>query len=303
MRLRCLLIALTFAAAFASDACGQSRQSSAKAGPQTAAAQQERGTEKAPVVVRVLPAEKTNTELEAENENQQSGRQLVKLTGELASYAKLLFVATGLLALAAAGLAVTGFVQVRDFRRAIIAAERSAGIAEKALTELERPFIGIEIVSTGLSVSDPKTDPHVMLDDDLRFRFANYGRTPATITEMFDEFHVCGPSEMPAFINVGGKGIEFPFGVVVGANRKSPPSTLSQSDGLDRNVWVKFTVGEGELFLIGFVRFRDIFDRRHITGFCLRFNKRDGRFLFDGDERYNYTRPENHETPGLSQPT
>jgi hypothetical protein len=42
----------------------------------------------------------------------------------------------------------------------------------------------------------------------------------------------------------------------------------------------------------GYVRLRDIFNKRHITGFCLKFNKRDNRFLSDGDANYNYTREE-----------
>lgn len=172
------------------------------------------------------------------------------------------------------------------------AARGAADVARESLTKLEQPFVGIEIVSVGLSVKDPKSDPHVKLDDDLKFRFANYGRTPATITELFDEFHVCGPNEVPAPINPEGGGIEFPFGVIVGANRRSPPTRRSQSEGIDQNIWTTFSVGDGELFLIGFVRFRDIFDQRHITGFCLRFDKRGGQFLFDGDERYNYTHRE-----------
>jgi hypothetical protein len=290
MRLLCLVMVLTFLAAFASESWGQSKQPSSKASQQNAA-QQERGTEKSPVVVKALSAEKPKDELDRETEKQEADRQLAKLTGDLANYTKLLFFATGGLAFVTAGLVIAGFYQLRDSRRSIVAAETSARIAESALTELERPFIGIEIVSTGLSVKDRKTDPHVMLDDDLRFRFTNYGRTPATITEMFDEFHVCRPNEMPAPINPDGKGIEFPF-VIVGANRRSPPSTRSQSEGIEPNVWMTFTSGEAELFLVGFVRFRDVFDRKHITGFCLNFNKRDGRFLFYGDGRYNYTRQE-----------
>jgi hypothetical protein len=49
---------------------------------------------------------------------------------------------------------------------------------------------------------------------------------------------------------------------------------------------------DSNLFLIGFVRFRDIFDKRHITLSCLKFSKRDNWFYFDGDERYNSTHQE-----------
>src|SRR5205823_3912683 len=161
----------------------------------------------------------------------------------------------------------------------------SAKIAERALTELERPFVGIEIVNTGFTVKDAKTDPYVMLGGDLVFTFANYGRTPATITELFDEFRVCGPNEAPSPINANGNGVKFPYGVIVGTNKNSPESSRSQSKGIDPKVWLTFSSGESELFLIGFVRFRDIFDAHHITGFCLKFDKADCRFFFNGDAR------------------
>jgi hypothetical protein len=288
MKLRCLLIALAFLAAFASDSWGQSKQPSSKA-TQQKSNEQDRGTESSPVVVKVMPTEKPKDELEAEKTKQESDRQLVKLTGDLANYTQLLFGATAALVIAAAGLVILGFYQSRDTKRSIKAAEDSARIAARALTELERPFVGIEITSVGFSVKDPKSDPYVMLEGDLRFRFANYGRTPATIIELFDEFHVCEPGKMPDPVNPEIEGIKFPFGFIVGANRRSPPSTRSQSEGIDQNIWLTFTAGESELFLIGFIRFRDIFDNRHLTGFCLRFDKRDGRFFFNGDERYNYT--------------
>src|SRR6202790_3419909 len=131
MRLRCLVIALTFVAAIASDSWGQSKQPSPKASQQKAT-QQERGTEDSPVVVKVLPAEKPKDELAREIEKQDADRQLVKLTGDLAHYTQLLFWATGFLALVTGGLVYFGFRQVRDNRRSIKAAEDSTRIAERA---------------------------------------------------------------------------------------------------------------------------------------------------------------------------
>ena len=48
---------------------------------------------------------------------------------------------------------------------------------------------------------------------------------------------------------------------------------------------------------LGFIRYRDIFNNRYRMGFCLKWTPTEddasgGRFLFDGDERYNYTQPE-----------
>src|SRR5450631_1992348 len=111
MRLRCLVIALTLLlAAIASDSWGQSKQPSPKASQQKAT-QQERGTEDSPVVVKVLPAEKPKDELDREIEKQGADRQLVKLTGDLARYTQLLFIATVVLAIATAGLVGVGYFQ------------------------------------------------------------------------------------------------------------------------------------------------------------------------------------------------
>src|SRR5262249_17840795 len=86
---------------------------------------------------------KPKSEVDREIEKQESDRQLVKLTGDLAHYTQLLFWATGLLALVTAGLFCFGFFQVRDNRRSIRTAEDSTRIAERALTELERPYLFI----------------------------------------------------------------------------------------------------------------------------------------------------------------
>jgi hypothetical protein len=110
---------------------------------------------------------------------------------------------------------------------------------------------------------------------------------------MFDKFELCEPGKLPEPIDPSVIGNKISFGVIIGPNRRSSASTRSQSEGIDPQEFMTFTVGDNDLILIGYVRFRDIFDRKHITGFSLRLNKRDCRFLFDGDEGYNYTREEN----------
>src|SRR5258708_10323361 len=132
MRFRCLLTALVLLATFASDSWSQSKQPSPKASQQKAA-QQERGSEDSPVVVKVIPTEKPKDELAREDakdkEKTAIDRQIASLTGELALYTKLLFAATAVLALITFGLVVVGFRQVRDAKQAIAAAVDSAAAA------------------------------------------------------------------------------------------------------------------------------------------------------------------------------
>src|SRR5258707_6835306 len=90
MRFRCLLTALVLLAAFASDSWGQSKQPSPKASPQKAT-QQEPGSEDCPVVVKVIPTEKSKDELARQ---QAQAQENATLSGDLAFYTKQLIIAT-----------------------------------------------------------------------------------------------------------------------------------------------------------------------------------------------------------------
>ena len=176
MRLRFLVTAVILLAAIASDSWGQSKPPSPKASQQNTT-QQDRGTENSPVVVKVLPTEKTQTELRNDVEKQESDRQLVKLTGDLARYTELLFIATVVLAVATAGLVGFGYFQSRDAKRSIAAAETSARIAERALTELERPYLFILDYNWLLT----ETAKAGGLKCGLVYSVANGGKLPAFI--------------------------------------------------------------------------------------------------------------------------
>jgi hypothetical protein len=206
MRFCCLVIALAFLAIFASDSWGQSKQPSSKVGQQNAA-QQERGTENSPVVVKVIPTEKSKDDLAREDAKDKDklavDNRIASLTGELAFYTKLLFVATALLALITAGLVIASFRQVRDAREAIAAAVKSANAAvisadaaklnALAIINAERAHLYVVIkrhdVSDFISAvagfkfseaiaKDPMNPPT------LSYVFKNYGKTPATIEDI-----------------------------------------------------------------------------------------------------------------------
>ena len=152
MKLLRLSVTLTLVAAFASDSWGQSRRPLTKTSP-LSAAQQERGTDNSPVVVKVLPAEKSQRELDSDMEKQKSDRQLVKLTGDLANDTKLLFITTGLLSFIAAGLAGVGYFQVRQGRQSLAAAVKAADASllnAEALIGAERAHLFVIVKSTEL---------------------------------------------------------------------------------------------------------------------------------------------------------
>src|SRR5260370_36148640 len=69
---------------------------------QTQPAQKERGTEEAPFIIKVIPAEKSEDDLAREDEKAHdriSADRLVKITSDLALYTQKLFYATVALAL------------------------------------------------------------------------------------------------------------------------------------------------------------------------------------------------------------
>jgi hypothetical protein len=235
MKVRSVAVALALLATSASDSWGQSKQTLPRTGQQKNT-QQERGTEVSPVVVKVVPTEKSKGDLDTEKAKQESDRHLVKLTADLANYTMFLFFATAALFLAIIGLVVVGFRQVRDARRSINAAEDSTRIAERALTELERPFVGIEIIDSGFkSELVAEEEYYVTLEENLTFRYVNHGRSPATIIETSDKFDICTANELPDPIDPNAPGNQVPFGVIVGASGgSSPPSTREQSKGIDK---------------------------------------------------------------------
>lgn len=145
-----MLRALSFALfwAVSAGALAQSQQPPSNT-PQQQAAPDERGTDKSPIVVKVMPATKPKEELDSEKARQESDSQLVELTGDLATYTKLLFFATGALVLATGFLVRVGYLQIGDARASIAAAVKSAAAAEKsadAVVSQLRPYIACDAV-------------------------------------------------------------------------------------------------------------------------------------------------------------
>jgi hypothetical protein len=249
MKLFCLVIALAFVATTASDSWGQSKQPSPKASQQTPA-QQDRGTEKAPVVVKVLPAEKSKDELESEKAKEESERQLVKLTGDLANYTKFLFIATGLLFVATGGLIIAGFRQLRDAKRQLLLSR-----------QVERAYVSggiiIEWGDTNRSEAEYGPGGTVLMRTikeprDVVITVSNHGKTPAYITEM--DVQICKPADLPKLPDYANCDVTL---------------NLSIGPGIE-NVRTRKQFGFPEAaakIIYGRIHYRDIFGDTHMTGF------------------------------------
>jgi hypothetical protein len=183
---------------------------------------------------------------------------------------------------------------------------RSAAIAERALTELERPFITLEILDLGIPLTGNGTAASPT--SKFKYRFVNHGRTPARIIEQVrawpiidrvneieDEKSNRYTSVLPEPIDpMTQPGETLPFGAVV--SRENPYlMSIDANPSIDiaRLSLRPFFHGSGnDLYFCGYIRFVDIFEHRYIFGFCAMYDFRDHRFILRGDERYNYTRQE-----------
>ena len=217
-------------------------------------------------------------------------RKLAEYTGQLAVYTKELSEYTSdlsrftlLLVVATAVLGAIGGWQG-------YLALRSVKVAEAALTTLERPYVFIDL-------SEPVfTDPPPIVTGDDAVRLTTYNfprssikityhlvnseRTAAILTHLHHEIVQITTGDMPAPVDA----------------KKEPGHVLPDGYVIDkRRPFTRITSGVHGihgLFLIGFVRYKDVFEKRHITGFCAIFDSGFNRFTLKGGKDYNYTRDE-----------
>jgi hypothetical protein len=179
--------------------------------------------------------------------------------------------------------------------------KESVEIANRALNELEAPFISIKIVSPGLQWNVAKTQLNF---GTLTFTYANYGRTPAIIFEGFEDVRgVDVGSGFPPPIE-GERGPPMPWGVIAAPNGgDSGPfrvnifaHMLGIADGNPLELKNK------AVFFLGFVKYGDIFGSVYTQGFCFLFDDIGNRFIEAGDEKYSYRHKETgpYQPPGKS---
>jgi hypothetical protein len=273
LRFRCLVVALALLATFVSDSWGQSKQQPTKTGQQNAA-QQERGTENSPVVVKVIPGEKSKDEIARENakdkEKSAVDERIASLTGDLAFYTKLLFGATAALAVITFGLVIAGFRQVSDAKKAIAAAVDSAAaarISAEAFMNAEGAQIfpvviedNLQEVFRGQSVySVPAESPDVLLlPPKLLYRFKNYGKTPAKLQSVM---HNISFLELDSKSRLMHAADDFPL-EIIGANETSSKLECEMLDHFKAPMAQAAKQYQAELMFYGEAVFTDFFDRQ-----------------------------------------
>jgi hypothetical protein len=173
---------------------------------------------------------------------------------------------------------------------------RSAKTAERALTELEAPFISVKIIETGIARGpDDGHNFHT-----LSVVIVNYGRTPARIIEVADKPALVEHNEgLPPEVNPAfASRNSIPYGVIA--------PQQGESQGWTQNLFaftLKYSV-EGtnplknnKMFFYGFIRYATIFDEVFRVGFCFMYDVVSEKWVLTGGDRHNYFRKETEPYP------
>lgn len=175
------------------------------------------------------------------------------------------------------------------------AAKRSALVAERALAQLERPFVYADITQPGLRFVPSQERAGFYLERQaLILSLFNLGRTPANLTRLEYQITTAPRGDIAPFIDpgqVGGR--ELPIGSVSGAEHPYSEETNLRSwfSGEQQDIVER----RQSVWLVGFVRHDDIFGNHNITGFATVFDPIVGRFVSRGGEKYNYAHAERAE--------
>jgi hypothetical protein len=230
-----------------------------------------RGSEHSPIVVKVLPYEGSQEDKNQANAKAELDRELTEYTGKLAFYTEYLFIATLVLASLTGALAWVAGRQMKDARKAIVAAQVSAKaseqhvhIAERSLIDLERAYITAGIKGTATVIGANQSPGFIV----LRASVSNYGKTPGFIDHVHWHIGPYGstdPEELP--ITSDGYQNHIFVGWVIGPNTR--PGEELQTNELGR-AQVPLAA---PLIFHGLVTYTDIFEKTHYCGFAYRINQ------------------------------
>lgn len=286
MKFRILVVALMVVAASALDALGQSKDTAPSAGDITppkhakpvadddkAIQLDQKKVDVPPIVVNVLPPQKTDSEVEDERQERKEkaelDRRLVALTADLALFTVGLFAATAALVLATAALAYYAFKQSRDMKTSIKISEEAATtsrqqvkLSREALISTERAFVFVQNVES-LWTADKATE--AITKWTFFAVWKNSGKTPTRRLTSNINFWVGE--------NAGPIPADFDFPDYSASQRSMiGPGAIMHGDRLDITVdqLQKIRAGTGHAYIWGWAEYNDVFDGtdRHRLEFC-----------------------------------
>lgn len=170
---------------------------------------------------------------------------------------------------------------------------RSTDIAERAFSDLERPYVYI-FGAKGLERESERMDPY----DFLKYSVANYGKTPASLESVCLKISLGNTPEVP--VPVGEWHSLRALPILTPNERRDDtevvPESIPTSQYADENTPPddSFTVPDleagTEFFLWVQIKYNGPFSTGHETSACWKWDRDSSRLILYADEKYNYTR-------------
>lgn len=194
-------------------------------------------------------------------------------------------------ALATMAMGFFSFVLVVVTRRQAILTKQSVRISERALTDLERPYIYFKRIETDirgffrphLSWDPEKTWPEFTLV------VVNYGRTPGNIdtAAIWVDFTEGMPPETPVEALTAEHPDASAAAMIVGPTNEFAFPRMRPRQNLTVKIRDGLRQGTVRLYCHGLFVYRDIFNNSHTTKFCCRYNPRRDEWAPEGSSERN----------------
>jgi hypothetical protein len=280
-------------------------------------APENRGTEQVPFVVKVIPSERSQEAEKHDAQKAEIDRQTVEFTRDLAGYTNRLFWATVALAAFTAGLSGAAFLQMRDTRRTIKAAEtaakaaeRHATVAEQTFVDLERPYLFYERIRMEQPITSGWLDPNIEIGNriiSVLYEIKNYGRTPAVIIERANSVYIGQTlSKRPLHNENDIWNDEYVLGT-------STPNDMHTFSAFYRgnvdlqligDLYLTRSGGTGnEFFFFAYVKYNTVSGITDEVGVCYEYLIDIGQFVQRSREHYTYRKRGEQPAPPQGSPS
>ena len=193
----------------------------------------------------------------------------------VAMFTLVLAISTVGLWVATISLYRAGERQIAVAHTAANAAQKSAGVSERALIDLERAYIFVEKIdsnvaeffNTNLAWTDGRYFPIFTLSA------VNLGRTPGNIEFAVIYFDVFSqiPDEITQLHTVTANPHAESVEIIIGADKSFKFPQLVCTNGFTHSHVKEMRAGASHLYCHGLFVYRDIFNNSHTTKFCRRY--------------------------------
>lgn len=226
---------------------------------------QQYGSEQSPIVVKVIPTEKSTIEATAEaNEKEEKktiDNRLVFYTGCLA--------AIGLMQLIVFGL------QARRLRQTVGATKEAANAAQnsaEALISVERAYVFVDVT---------------LYEGKIMIEYQNHGKTPAVINKIYCAIDI--QRTPPVEINQE-LFLDVPPGVVIGSSKKYLNNiTQIAQKRIKELKGRRYEWSNNLIYCYGRVEYTDVLKRPQSTTYCWEFDRHHSIFKISDSKLNDYT--------------